>query len=138
MRTALRKPALPNLELEALRVVAVAAALGERGAREHAKHHASGLAPTRRISSPPSAQEFTARGINTAGSTHRLIQVGKLDRGQTYAPKISRRYAPGNFTRNRVKGPNFFGATRRNPTNQAQNFPALRAGSPTTRFPHTY
>ena len=38
MRTALRKPALPNLELEALRVVAVATALGKRGAREHAQH----------------------------------------------------------------------------------------------------
>ena len=40
MRTAFRKPALPNLELESLRVAAVAAALGERGAREHAKHEA--------------------------------------------------------------------------------------------------
>ena len=40
MRTAFWKPALPNFELESLRVVAVAAALGERGAREHAKHEA--------------------------------------------------------------------------------------------------
>ena len=37
-------------------------------------------------------------------------QVGKLDRGQTYAPKISRRYAPGFHQK-------------------AQNFPALRAGT---------
>ena len=38
-----------------------------------------------------------------------MIQVGKLDRGRTYAPKfpgVTRR----DFTRNRVKGPKFSGA----------------------------
>ena len=52
----------------------------------------------------------------------RLRQVGKLDRGRTYAPKFTgatRR----DFTRNRVKGPKFPGAS---------------AGKPTTRFPRTY
>ena len=42
-------------------------------------------------------------------------QVGKLDRGRTYAPKF-----PGatrrDFTRNRVKGPRISSPTRRNPT----------------------
>ena len=51
-------------------------------------------------------------------------------------PGASRR----DFTRNRVKGPKFSGAMRRpepyKSCTKAQNFPALRAGRPTTRFPH--
>ena len=36
-----------------------------------------------------------------------VAQVGKLDRGQTYAPKISRRYAPG-FHQKQGKRPKIF------------------------------
>ena len=69
-----------------------------------------------------------------------VAQVGKLDRGQTYAPKISRRYAPG-FHQKQGKRPKIFRRYAPEPyksCKKAQNFPALRAGRPTTRFPHTY
>ena len=68
------------------------------------------------------------------------LQVGKLDRGHTYAPKISRRYAPG-FHQKQGKRPKIFRRYAPEPyksCKKAQNFPALRAGRPTTRFPRTY
>ena len=67
-------------------------------------------------------------------------QVGKLDRGHTYAPKKSRRYAPG-FHQKQGKRPKIFRRYAPEPyksCKKAQNVPALRAGRPTTGFPHTY
>ena len=73
-------------------------------------------------------------------STLVYAQVGKLDRGQTYAPKISRRYAPGSHQK-QGKRPKIFRRYAPEPCKsckKAQNFPALRAGRPTTTFLHTY
>ena len=64
-------------------------------------------------------------------------QVAELDRGDTCAikfPGAPRRY----FTRNRVKGPKFSGATRRNPANGAkrpQIFRRYAPGDPPPDFP---
>ena len=62
-------------------------------------------------------------------------QVGKLDRGRTYAPKF-----PGatrrDFTRNRGKGPTFSGAGPYKTSKKARHFPALYApGDPPPDFP---
>ena len=79
------------------------------------------------------------RASTLSGLDHDPGQVGKLDRGQAYAPKTSRRYAPGFRQKQGLKGPKFSGATRRNlSTNRAKRpkmFRRYAPGDPPPDFP---
>ena len=77
------------------------------------------LAPSAKVRAPSRSERAPSgahggRMPTTSLLTRSVPQVGKLDRGRTYAPKF-----PG-ATRNRVKGQKNPGATRQNPTKRAK------------------